>query len=29
MHEAPDAVAALLLDERPADASAPGRQAST
>jgi pimeloyl-ACP methyl ester carboxylesterase len=29
MHEAPDAVAALLLDERPADTPAPGRQART
>ncbi|GAA3408942.1 hypothetical protein GCM10018952_07850 [Streptosporangium vulgare] len=27
MHEAPEAVAALLLGERVADASAPGRQA--
>jgi pimeloyl-ACP methyl ester carboxylesterase len=29
MHEAPDAVAALLLDERLANASTPGRQART
>lgn len=29
MREAPDAVAALLLDERPADASTPRRKART
>jgi hypothetical protein len=29
MHEAPDAVAALLLDERLADASTPRRQTRT